>query len=98
LLRLLIQAGSDGVSFWENLEKDPEQKKVFFDAMAGDSELVASVLASEGYRKAVFEGVGTIVDVGGATGVFTVAIAKANPDVKCILFDVPHVVKNLKEE
>ncbi|CAN0896760.1 Trans-resveratrol di-O-methyltransferase [Linum grandiflorum] len=92
------EAGSDGVSFWENLEKDPEQKKVFFDAMAGDSELVASVLASEGYRKAVFEGVGTIVDVGGATGVFTVAIAKANPDVKCILFDVPHVVKNLKEE
>ncbi|CAN0896767.1 Probable O-methyltransferase 3 [Linum grandiflorum] len=92
------QAGSDGVSFWENLEKDPDQKKVFFDAMAGDSELVATVLASEEYRKEIFKGVETIVDVGGATGVFAVAIAKAFPDVKCILFDLPQIVKNLKDE
>ncbi|CAN0896759.1 Probable O-methyltransferase 3, partial [Linum grandiflorum] len=91
------EAGSDGVSYWENLEKDPEQKKVFFDAMAGDSELIATVLASEDYRKEVFEGVETMVDVGGGTGVFSVAIAKAFPDMKCILFDLPDVVKNFKD-
>ncbi|CAN1783875.1 Probable O-methyltransferase 3 [Linum perenne] len=89
------EAGNDGVSFWECLEKDPEQKKVFLDAMAGDSEVVASVLVSD---KELFRGVGKIVDVGGGTGVTAAAIAKAYPVVKCVVFDLPQIVENLKME
>ncbi|CAN1857368.1 Probable O-methyltransferase 3 [Linum perenne] len=88
--------GHDGVSFWECLEKDPEQKKVFLDSMAGDSNVVARVLVSD--KERLFEGVGTVVDVGGGTGGLAVAIAKKYPDVKCVLFDRPHVVESVEDD
>ncbi|CAI0461054.1 unnamed protein product [Linum tenue] len=89
------EAGHGGVSFWECMEKDPRQKKAFYDAMVGDSKLVAGVLVSECGE--VLEGVESLVDVGGGTGAMAVAIAKAFPKVKCTVFDLPHVVANLKE-
>ncbi|CAN1857369.1 Probable O-methyltransferase 3, partial [Linum perenne] len=88
------EAASGGVSFWECMEKNPKQKKGFYDAMVGDSELVAGVLVRE--CREIFDGVETFVDVGGGTGALSVAIAKAFPDVKCTVFDLPHVVEGLK--
>ncbi|KAJ0837299.1 putative O-methyltransferase domain, S-adenosyl-L-methionine-dependent methyltransferase [Helianthus annuus] len=37
----------------------------------------------------------SIMDVGGGTGTFAVAIAKAFPNIRCISFDLPHVVNGL---
>ncbi|KAJ0444408.1 putative O-methyltransferase domain, plant methyltransferase dimerization [Helianthus annuus] len=40
-------------------------------------------------------GMESIMDVGGGTGTFAVAIAKAFPNIRCISFDLPHVVNGL---
>ncbi len=41
-------------------------------------------------------GTGTIVDVGGSTGVYTIPIVKAHPGMKCIIQELPEVVKKLE--
>ena len=38
-----------------------------------------------------FAGIGTLVDVGGGTGNLLTTIQKANPWLRGVLFDVPHV-------
>ncbi|CAI0397847.1 unnamed protein product [Linum tenue] len=91
-----FEAGHDGASFWECLEKDPVQKKSFHDSMAADSVLVAGVLVAE--CREVFDGVESLVDVGGGTETMAVAIAKSFPKMECTVFDLPHVVANVKEE
>ncbi|ONI16744.1 hypothetical protein PRUPE_3G118900 [Prunus persica] len=44
----------------------------------------------------VFEGLNSLVDVGGGTGTTAKAIAKAFPNINCTVFDQPHVVANLQ--
>jgi len=43
----------------------------------------------------VFEGVESIVDVGGGTGITAKTICEAFPNMKCIVLDRPSVVENL---
>ncbi|TYG65228.1 hypothetical protein ES288_D06G169100v1 [Gossypium darwinii] len=43
----------------------------------------------------VFEGVNSLVDVGGGTGTIARVISEAYPQLKCTVFDLPHVVANL---
>ena len=44
-----------------------------------------------------FASLGTIVDVGGGNGAFLAAILRANPSVRGVLFDLPHVVAGAPE-
>ncbi|KAL2328166.1 hypothetical protein Fmac_021593 [Flemingia macrophylla] len=44
----------------------------------------------------VFKGLESLVDVGGGTGTTAKVIAKSFPQLKCIVFDLPHVVANLQ--
>ncbi|KAJ9686221.1 hypothetical protein PVL29_015227 [Vitis rotundifolia] len=62
--------------------------------MASDARLVTSVLLKEG--KAVFEGLNSLVDVGGGTGTVAKAIANAFPHLNCTVLDLPHVVAGLQ--
>ncbi|KAL8249610.1 hypothetical protein R6Q59_006478 [Mikania micrantha] len=43
----------------------------------------------------VFEGIDSIVDVGGGIGNLAKSISEAFPNISCISFDLPHVVKGL---
>ncbi|RDX68754.1 putative O-methyltransferase 3, partial [Mucuna pruriens] len=45
--------------------------------------------------KEVFQGLESLVDVGGGTGTMAKAIAESFPQLKCIVFDLPHVVDGL---
>ncbi|OIT32668.1 trans-resveratrol di-o-methyltransferase [Nicotiana attenuata] len=83
-----------GNSFWDYIAEKPRQGSDFNDAMASDSRLIADVFVKE--CKHVFEGLESLVDVGGGTGTVATVIAKANPTIKCIVFDLPHVVGDLK--
>ncbi|CAI0430414.1 unnamed protein product [Linum tenue] len=56
--------------------------------MTGDSKLVARVMVSD-YCRDVFRGVGSLVDVGGGTGIMSAAIAGAYPNISCTVFDLP---------
>ncbi|CAM0947187.1 unnamed protein product [Alopecurus aequalis] len=58
--------------------------------MVADSRLVMEVVLKE--HIGVFQGVSSLVDVGGGHGGAAAAIAKALPHVKCTVLDLPHVV------
>ncbi|XP_004505105.1 isoflavone 4'-O-methyltransferase-like [Cicer arietinum] len=83
-----------GENFWNFLNKDSESDKLnmFQDAMAADSQIFKIALKD---CKHVFEGVESLVDVGGGTGAVTKLINEAFPNIKCTVFDQPQVVGNL---
>jgi hypothetical protein len=77
-----------GTSAWEYREEHPEANAIFNQAM---TELSAGLIDAivESYD---FSGIGTLVDVGGGEGALLAAILAANPLMRGILFDQPHVV------
>ncbi|CAK9316187.1 unnamed protein product [Citrullus colocynthis] len=85
-----------GKPFWEYLGNKPKDGDAFNAGMGGDARLVMSVLLEK--HKDVFEGVGSVVDVGGGTGTMAKAIAKAFPQIECIALDLPQVVADLKTD
>lgn len=85
---------SHGKKYWDCVAQDKKFKNVFYDVMIADSMLISSVVIKD--CKQVFKGLTSLVDVGGGTGAMSEAIAKAFPDMKCTVFDLPHVVDNLQ--
>ncbi|KAL2645201.1 hypothetical protein R1flu_012788 [Riccia fluitans] len=78
-----------GVGVFEFIEKDRALGSLFNKAMAGSSALVMSSLLQE-YKG--FEGLKSLVDVGGGTGVNLALILSKYPHLRGINFDLPHVV------
>jgi hypothetical protein len=76
-----------GVDFWEYRAQHPEAGALFNAAMTGMSSLVANAVAAA-YD---FSGAGTVVDVGGGQGAMLIAILRANPELRGVVFDLPHV-------
>lgn len=66
----------------------------FNEAMASDARFVARVVGGD--LKRMFQGLKSIVDVGGGRGAMAKAIVNAFPDLKCIVLDLPHVVCGLE--
>lgn len=64
----------------------------FNDSMASDSRMISLVLRE---MASVFEGVGSVVDVGGGTGTTAKIICDAFPELKCTVLDRPEVVDDL---
>ncbi|XLR63067.1 hypothetical protein S83_013739, partial [Arachis hypogaea] len=82
-----------GKPLWEFLDKNPTNLSLFNDAMASDSQMIK--LALKDHHMA-FEGLETIVDVGGGTGTTAQIFSEKFPELKYIVFDLPQVVKILK--
>ncbi|KAG4959854.1 hypothetical protein JHK87_036490 [Glycine soja] len=91
---LTLYESATGESFWDFLNKTTESDTLgmFQDAMAADSKVFKLALEE---CKHVFEGLGSLVDVGGGTGVVTRLISETFPHLKCTVFDQPQVVANL---
>ncbi|KAL5167441.1 Isoflavone 7-O-methyltransferase [Glycine soja] len=70
----------------------PMVEKLFNEAMTRDSQVSNLALRD---CKLVFEGLESIVDVGGGTGATAKMISEAFPDLKCVVLDRPRVVENL---
>ncbi|KAK6142621.1 hypothetical protein DH2020_022969 [Rehmannia glutinosa] len=85
-----------GATFWEYIGIEERFNRMFNEAMASDARFVASVLTRE--CKQVFEGLKSMVDVGGGTGLVYVSkgIADVFPDMNCIVLDLPRVVGGLE--
>jgi len=81
-----------GSNIWDFLGKNTEKNKLFNKAMASDSQMMNVALRGCNW---VFEGVESIVDVGGGNGTTAKAISDAFPNVKCTVLDRPQVVENL---
>ncbi|KAK1412127.1 hypothetical protein QVD17_33123 [Tagetes erecta] len=82
-----------GRIIWDFACEEPVLNRFLNEAMASDARLVASVILKR--FAGVFEGVDSIVDVGGGNGTLIKSISEAFPNVTCICFDLPHVVKGL---
>jgi SAM-dependent methyltransferase len=77
-----------GMELFEWYAQDAEEAGYFNAAMSNLSSLAASELL----RVYDFSSVRTVADVGGAHGVLLMAILRANPAARGILFDLPHVI------
>ena len=77
-----------GMPIFDYLAKDPEAASRFSDTMIGFHGAEPAAVA-EAYD---FSGLGTIVDVGGATGHMLATILERFPSPHGILFDLPHVL------
>jgi hypothetical protein len=77
-----------GVDAWEYRAQRPEENAVFDRAMAALSRLaIDSLVAAYDFGR-----FGTIIDVGGGNGTLLIALLAEYPDLRCVLFDQPHVV------
>ncbi|KAJ6386129.1 hypothetical protein OIU77_029153 [Salix suchowensis] len=82
--------GAHGDDVWKYASKNPVHSKLLDDAMACDARLVVPEIV-EGCPE-VFDGVRTLVDVGGGNGTTLQMLVKAFPWIQGINFDLPYVV------
>ncbi|KAI6693494.1 hypothetical protein NL676_021204 [Syzygium grande] len=82
-----------GIPSWELVRRNPRVGGLFHEAMASDSKLIAKLVGDT--CGGVFEGLSSVVDVGGGLGTIGKAITDAFPHLKCTVFDLPHVVDGL---
>ena len=78
-----------GEPVWEFFAKHEENAKIFNDAMSGLTAQAEHAL----HAAYSFEGINTIVDVGGGHGGLMTSILKRNPNMRGILFDSPQVIE-----
>ena len=89
-----VRTGQPGFEhvFGENVfdwyAKHLEESAIFDEAMTAVSTVESEAVAA-GFD---FSGIETLADVGGGRGYLLATILKANPAMKAILFDLPHVV------
>ncbi|HSH52276.1 MAG TPA: methyltransferase [Bacteroidales bacterium] len=82
-----------GMKVFEFLEKNPANNKIYNTAMTNSSLMLSYAILSK-YR---FKKAGSIIDIGGGEGILLTMILIKNPSLKGLLFDLPHVIKNAKE-
>ncbi len=78
-----------GKGVFEELYSQPERLEQFMDAMAGISAGNFQAFA----EKFDFSKYKTLTDVGGATGLLSMLVAKENPHVACTTTDLPGAVE-----
>ncbi|KAK8999285.1 hypothetical protein V6N11_070461 [Hibiscus sabdariffa] len=84
-----------GKSFWDYDFPATKLDNLMKEGLARDSRLVASVLIDR--CRGMFEGLNSLVDVGGSTGTVGKAIADAFPHLECTVFDLPQTVAALQD-
>ncbi|KMT01802.1 hypothetical protein BVRB_9g210840 [Beta vulgaris subsp. vulgaris] len=65
--------------------------------MESDSRFVTSFLVTNESFRGLFEGVDSLVDVGGGNGTTAKAIMEAFPRLKCTVLELPHVIEGIQE-
>lgn len=78
-----------GLPFFDYLIENPEKLQAYHKAMfqyaKDDYKALPNVIDFSVYK--------TVADVGGGTGAVANIIAEANPDISCLLFDLPEVIQ-----
>ncbi|KAK6917620.1 Protein of unknown function DUF599 [Dillenia turbinata] len=81
-----------GMGFWDYADQSPQFNTIFNNAMTSDSQLARVVIQD---CKETFEGLKSLVDVGGSGGIIAGAVSESFPHVQCTVFDLPHVIANV---
>ena len=82
-----------GTPIFEYFQQHAEEGRMFHDSMTALSMIDGPAVAAA-YS---FDRINSIVDVGGGHGLLLATILKRNPNMKGILYDVPHVVEGAKD-
>ncbi|XP_025824903.1 5-pentadecatrienyl resorcinol O-methyltransferase-like [Panicum hallii] len=85
-------AVAHGRNMWETAARKPTFNALVNDAMAADSRFLMRIVLRECAE--VFHGISSLVDVAGGLGGAATSIAKAFPELRCTVLDLPHVVAN----
>lgn len=80
-----------GVTMFEYMRNDPTFNNVFNKSIAANSQITMKGIL-EAYRG--FEGLASLVDVGGGTGKCLHMITSKYPYIKGINYDLPHVIRS----
>ncbi len=81
-----------GMSLFDFYAAHPEESEIHDQAMRAISAAqVAAIVGGFDFSQA-----GVVVDVGGGTGELLAAVLAANPSLRGILFDLPHVVSHAR--
>jgi SAM-dependent methyltransferase len=75
-----------GTSDFEFLSRDPEMATIFHQAMVEQTRPIAAAVAAAYDCSQI----GEIIDVGGGYGELLVALLRANPNLRGVVFDMPH--------
>lgn len=76
-----------GMHHFEYLSRHPDKAKIFDDAMVSVSSMTNEAIA----KNYDFSSFGTLVDIAGGYGSTLCTILAANPSLRGVLFDMPHV-------
>ncbi len=81
-----------GVPIFDHLAEQPEKARIFDDAMTGIHGRETGAIL-DAYD---FAGINVIADIGGGNGSKITAILQKYPEMRGILFDLPHVVERAR--
>ncbi|RZC77313.1 hypothetical protein C5167_001491 [Papaver somniferum] len=84
-----------GCDAWDLALANPHFNQLFNDGMECSAKIVVNNMLAN--YKDGFNGIGVLVDVGGGMGSMIAGIVKANPHIKGVNFDLPHVVATAPE-
>uniref|UniRef100_J3MRW6 O-methyltransferase domain-containing protein n=1 Tax=Oryza brachyantha TaxID=4533 RepID=J3MRW6_ORYBR len=82
-----------GTDLWGVMARDANMNEVFNAGMGSDSRLAIDYIINKCGE--VFDGISSLVDVGGGTGTSARAIAKAFPHIKCSVLGLPNVIDTI---
>lgn len=82
-----------GMTIFEFLSNNPVEAQIFDDAMTALSAVDGPAVA-EAYN---FDGVSTIVDIGGGRGLLLATLLQKNPHLKGTLYEVPRVLAQAQD-
>ena len=86
---MLTEAVRKGKSVAERPAEDrPEQAKSFMAAM----HLFASMTAPHVLAEIDLSNVKRVLDIGGGSGAYSIALCRAKPDLEAVVFDLPDIV------
>ncbi|XP_020099600.1 trans-resveratrol di-O-methyltransferase-like [Ananas comosus] len=85
-----FETAHGGRNLWKVAQERPHMGRLFNEAMACKTRQTTA--AAVACCPQVFRGIGSLVDVGGGTGMTAKMIAEAFPEVKCTVLELPHVV------
>ncbi|CAI9099813.1 OLC1v1036692C1 [Oldenlandia corymbosa var. corymbosa] len=89
---------ANGAEIWDLAAQNPKFNQLFNDGMACTAKITMHAILSEfGSKNNGFEGLESLVDVGGGIGQTIADFVKKYPQIKGINFDLPHVIATAPE-
>ena len=95
-VKLLHGSGETELSqFWPYVRKEGEKKKISAQVSSEYSKLMQTsqrLVADQTLQSYSFKGVKRILDIGGGTGAFLLAVKSKYPGIEATVFDLPNVI------